>query len=177
MLNKGVFVMKRMVLSCIVIVSTLIYVVMMLYINGMIPEVSRNTNRGIEEIITKSKLKDKEYKENKDVGPQMSLAEDNRQPEKKISSQNSEILKVSIENFKKDIDDLDRAKLNLLSSKISPIDYARINNYLKENNDMQGLYKTIGLLRIRLGKNDYEKFKEIADKYINIDKVEKIYTN
>ena len=80
----------------------------------------------------------------------------------------------SCKEIEKKISALDRAKLNALSAKISAVDYARITNYLKEDSQGEGIIKAISLLRLRLSNKDYRELRNIADKYIYMEQVEKV---
>ncbi|NLP27771.1 MAG: hypothetical protein GX370_03210 [Clostridia bacterium] len=66
----------------------------------------------------------------------------------------------------------EKTKLLALRQKISPVDYAKINNYLLDENSTRGIIKTFALLKARLSQEDYDKIKDIASKYIDVDCVE-----
>ncbi|WP_163195696.1 hypothetical protein [Clostridium thermarum] len=66
----------------------------------------------------------------------------------------------------------EKARLLTVAAKISPVDYARINNYLYDENASRGIINTFSLLKTRLSSKDYEKVKDIAEKYMYVDTIE-----
>lgn len=68
---------------------------------------------------------------------------------------------------------LDKEKLLVIGTKLAPLDYVRIKEYLYMDDRDEGVKNAILLLKERLSDEDYEKVKEIMDEYINIDSIEK----
>lgn len=66
----------------------------------------------------------------------------------------------------------EKARLLTVAAKISPVDYARISNYLYDDNASRGIINTFSLLKERLSSKDYEKVKDIAEKYMYVDTIE-----
>lgn len=83
------------------------------------------------------------------------------------------VFKVSREKIVQEISVSDKLKLISIANKVSPIDYAKINNYLNEPDVNEGVKKAFALLKLRLSKKDYEKLKEATSEFIDIDLLEK----
>jgi hypothetical protein len=158
--------MKRKNLSIIVILTTVISVIIILYLNDMLPVLNKNITGLLEETIMDKGIIDKKANSetansiisNKTKGSE--IPKDNR------------IYNFAYEDIIKNRNTIDRAKSILLSTRISPIDYAKIENYLKEEDEIQGLHKTITLLKVRLSRKEYEIFRKDISEYIDIYKLE-----
>jgi hypothetical protein len=90
-----------------------------------------------------------------------------------VNLQSTEVFKVTREVMEKEMSEIDRKRLLSFKNKISPSDYAKINNYLKEDGEIEGIIKTAALLRKRLTYNDYKMIREAAEKYFYVDNIEK----
>jgi hypothetical protein len=66
----------------------------------------------------------------------------------------------------------EKARLLTVAAKISPVDYAKISNYLYDENTSRGIINTFSLLKTRLNANDYEKVRDIAEKYMDVECIE-----
>jgi hypothetical protein len=96
---------------------------------------------------------------------------------KKIKQSSSEemiIFKVPKQDLLTSISKEDKIKILSIMDKISPSDYARINNYLKSQVGNSEMINIIRILKTRLSYDDYYELREIAARYIYIEKLEKI---
>ncbi|WML36614.1 hypothetical protein [Clostridium sp. OS1-26] len=66
----------------------------------------------------------------------------------------------------------DKEKLLSIAAKLSAVDYEKINKYLQNGSD-EDIKNTIKLLKSRLSDKDYEKVRVVAEKFINMDVVER----
>lgn len=82
------------------------------------------------------------------------------------------VFKVESSKIVENLSLSEKTKLLLLRRKISPVDYAQINNYLLDENTSRGIINTFILLKARLSDEDYNNVKDIASKYINIECIE-----
>jgi len=87
------------------------------------------------------------------------------------------VFKVESGKILKSLSLSEKTKLLLLRKKISPVDYAQINNYLLDENKTRGIINTFTLLKARLSDEDYNEVKDIASKYINVDYIEDYISN
>lgn len=158
--------MKRKNLSIIVILTTVISVIIILYLNDMLPVLNKNITGLLEETIVDKGIIDK--KANSETANSIIS---NKTKGSEISKDNR-IYNFANEDIIKNRNTIDRAKSILLSTRISPIDYAKIENYLKEEDEIQGLHKTITLLKVRLSRKEYEIFRKDISEYIDIYKLE-----
>ncbi len=89
----------------------------------------------------------------------------------KLSEKNDvPVFKVSKYKIKDDLTLGDKQKLLSVASKLSAVDYEKINGYLKNGSD-KDIKNTIGLLKQRLSDKDYEKVEEVAEKFINMESI------
>ncbi|SHH50459.1 hypothetical protein [Clostridium grantii] len=82
------------------------------------------------------------------------------------------VFKVSSSEIFSSLTLSDKEKLLVVGSKLSPIDYACMKEYLYMDDRDEGAKKAILLLKSRLSNEDYAKVKEIMDDYINIKAIE-----
>ena len=59
-----------------------------------------------------------------------------------------------------------------VATKISSVDYAKINNYMGDSNRTRGIINIFKLLKIRLSAKDYDQFKNVASKYVDVNCIE-----
>lgn len=111
----------------------------------------------------------------KEVSKQVSKEPNTKKETTKDNSEIGEapVFKVSKEEIKEKLSLSDKQKLLLVARKLSPSDYEKINQYISNEGDEQGIIDAIKLLRDRLSDKDYEKIKEVAGKFLNMDVVEK----
>lgn len=136
-----------------------------------------------EEFFNQDNLKDNKDKENKLTDDKKSSAnlikqgnsqgQDNKSVNNKDDSSGGEVpvFKVSKAKISESLTLSDKAKLLSVASKLSAVDYEKINKYLGDSSD-QNVKNAIKLLKERLSEKDYEKVKEVAKKFINMDVVE-----
>lgn len=133
-----------------------------------------------DDFFNKSKTEDnsKYNKDNVDKADKKA----NLSESKKESSENKEnasnsakegmpVFKISRYKVKDSLTFTDKEKLLVIASKLSAVDYEKINGYLQKGSD-EDIKNTIKLLRERLSDKDYEKVREVAGKFINMDVVE-----
>lgn len=82
------------------------------------------------------------------------------------------VFKVESSTIEDSLSIMDKAKLLGVATKISPVDYARIYNYLYDENSARGIINTFRLLKTRLSNSDYDKIKDIASQYMDVDCIE-----
>jgi hypothetical protein len=92
--------------------------------------------------------------------------------EDNISNQN-DYLKEPINNIIKDMSFIDKARLLTIANKISPTDYAKINNYLSNSDSDNNVKNVYNLLKTKLSKKDFAEFEQVAGKFVYLDKLEK----
>lgn len=136
-------------------------------INSTDNEVIENMHEVIE-----TNENDEDFLESEDI-----LSENN----KDISLNNVEestiedmpVFKIASSEILASLSLLDKEKLLVIGSKLSPLDYARIKEYLYMKDRDEGVKKAILLLKERLSREDYKKVKDIMDAYINMEVIEK----
>jgi hypothetical protein len=89
-----------------------------------------------------------------------------------LLKQDVSVFKVSKWRVQDSLTLLDKEKLLSVVMKLSPVDYKKITQYL-QNGSNEDIKNTIKLLRERLSDKDYKKIMEVAQKFINIDVVER----
>jgi hypothetical protein len=89
-----------------------------------------------------------------------------------LLKQDVSVFKVSKWRVQDTLTLLDKEKLLSVVMKLSPVDYKKITQYL-QNGSNEDIKNTIKLLRERLSDKDYKKIMEVAQKFINIDVVER----
>lgn len=85
----------------------------------------------------------------------------------------AQVFKVSKEEIKDKLTLSDKQKILSVARKLSPSDYEKINQYINNEDGDQGVIDAVKLLRDRLSDKDYEKIKEVAGKFLNMEVVEK----
>lgn len=85
----------------------------------------------------------------------------------------AQVFKVSREEIKDKLTLSDKQKILSVARKLSPSDYEKINQYINNEDGNQGVIDAVKLLRDRLSDKDYEKIKEVAGKFLNMEVVEK----
>lgn len=88
------------------------------------------------------------------------------------SNNSAPVFKVTKSQIKDKLTLSDKEKLLSIAAKLSAVDYEKINKYLQNGSD-EDIKSTIKLLKSRLSDKDYEKVKVVAEKFINMDVVEK----
>lgn len=82
------------------------------------------------------------------------------------------VFKVSKSQIKDKLTILDKQKMLSVGTKLSAIDYEKVNKYLQNGSD-EDIISAIKLLKSRLSDKDYDKVKQVAEKFINMDMVER----
>jgi hypothetical protein len=197
-LEKGVRNLKRVVLSIVTIIFTIICVVIMLSEGDTetskdieIKQINENNSRTKAESTSENRTKEQKTTvttlkavEKKDVSSNNinntntnTNTNNNINPNKSLKQSSLEemvVYKVPKQEIFESISREDKTKILSITNKISPSDYARINNCLKSEMGNSELAKIIGILKTRLSHDDYSELREIAVKYIYIEKLEKV---
>lgn len=82
------------------------------------------------------------------------------------------VFKVNYKSIEDSLSSMDKAKLLFIENKLSTVDEGRVKDYLSDNDHEEGVKKVYKLLKQRLNEDDFNKVKEILERYINIDVVE-----
>lgn len=90
-----------------------------------------------------------------------------------VDKNDTQVFKVSREEIKDKLTLSDKQKILSVARKLSPSDYEKINQYINNEDGDQGVIDAVKLLRDRLSDKDYEKIKEVAGKFLNMEVVEK----
>lgn len=98
---------------------------------------------------------------------------DNTTVDDNAENEEAPVFKVASSKILGSLSILDKEKLLVIGTKLAPLDYARIKEYLYSDDRDKGVKNVILLLKERLSDKDYEKVKKIMDEYINIDSIEK----
>lgn len=101
-----------------------------------------------------------------------SKADDNKNDTSSNNEKDVSVFKVSKSKIKDDLTIGDKEKLLSIGSKLSAVDYEKVNEYLK-NGSEDDIKNTIKLLKERLSDKDYKKVQQVAEKFINMDLVDK----
>lgn len=101
-----------------------------------------------------------------------SKCDDNKSNTNSNNEKDVSVFKVSKSKIKDDLTIADKEKLLSIGSKLSAVDYEKINEYLKNGNE-EDIKNTIKLLKERLSDKDYKKVQQVAEKFINMDLVDK----
>lgn len=88
------------------------------------------------------------------------------------SHNSAPVFKVSKSKIKDSLTLSDKEKLLSIATKLSAVDCEKVNKYLETGSD-KDIKSTIKLLKSRLSDKDYEKVRVVAEKFINMDAVEK----
>lgn len=83
------------------------------------------------------------------------------------------VFKIASSEILANLSLIDKENLLVIGSKLAPLDYARVKEYLYMKDREEGVKKTILLLKERLSSKDYKKVKNIMDDYINMELIEK----
>ncbi|GAA0177728.1 hypothetical protein SH2C18_09020 [Clostridium sediminicola] len=83
------------------------------------------------------------------------------------------VFKIASSEILSNLSLIDKENLLVIGSKLAPLDYARVKEYLYMKDREEGVKKTILLLKERLSSKDYKKVKNIMDDYINMELMEK----
>jgi len=81
------------------------------------------------------------------------------------------VFKVSKGEIKDMLSLSDILRIESIAGKLSGTDFTRIKQYLQQGDD-ESVIKALKLLKERLRDKDYEKFKVVANKFINLEVVE-----
>lgn len=126
-----------------------------------------NKAKDVKKDITKDITKSNDKQEDLEVTSSQNSGNANGgQPKESIP-----VFKVSKSKIKDSLTLADKEKLLSIAAKLSAIDYEKINKYLETGSD-EDIRNTIKLLKSRLSDKDYEKVKEVVEKFINMDAVE-----
>lgn len=86
------------------------------------------------------------------------------------NAKDTSVFKISKSQIKDSLTILDKEKLLSVASKLSAVDYEKIKGYLEEGSN-DDIKNTIKLLKQRLSDKDYEKVREVAEKFINMEAI------
>lgn len=113
-------------------------------------------------------------KDEKKNGVSNSQYNNNEQENKNVSNSEKDIpvFKIAKSKIKDNLTFIDKEKLLSIGSKLSAVDYEKTKKYLENGSD-EDIKSTIKLLRERLSDKDFEKVKEVAGKFINMEAVNK----
>jgi hypothetical protein len=121
--------------------------------------------------IKKNGIKDDKKSVTKEIKQNnISSASDNKSLNSKSDSleKDAPVFKVAKSKISESLTLADKAKLLSVVSKLSAIDYEKANKYL-EGGSVEDIKNVIKLLKERLSEKDYDKVKEVASKFINMD--------
>ena len=79
--------------------------------------------------------------------------------------------KVSKNEIMSSLSLIDKGRILIIASKLSTIDYKKIQELLKIG-DEKGIITAIKLLKEKLSEKDYNKIRGIAEKFLNMEMVE-----
>lgn len=191
--------MKRSIMSLLVIVITLIAVTAMIYssemmsittyfLEGFKSDISSYYNSHIKR--KTSSLLLKERNDNTTVNDKVDNinlsiqknetdinSNENQVTINNTGVSNLNIFKVPKDEIQKNMTLSDKMKLLTLGGKISAVDFAKIKIYLEDENSENAVTDIVLLLKKRLSSKDYESFKEIVHKYIELDKLDQVAIN
>jgi len=127
--------------------------------------------------INKPSIKGKEnssnsnnVKNNKDIDNNIEVS-DKDKSESISKKKEIAVFKVSKGQIKDMLSLTDILRIESIAGKLSGGDFTRVKQYLQQGDDESAI-KALKLLKERLSDKDYEKFKVVADKYINLEVVE-----
>lgn len=83
------------------------------------------------------------------------------------------VFKVDSRTIVNNLSMMDKLKLLSISSKLSKTDYKKVDGYLKEDNAEEGVKKAYKVLKEKLNDNDMNKIKDILERYIDVEVIEK----
>lgn len=121
----------------------------------------------------KNKIVDDKKSTTKEIKQSSSLDQDNKSLNSKDDSleKDTPVFKVARSKISESLTLSDKAKLLSVASKLSAIDYEKVNKYLEVGSD-EDVKNVIKLLKERLSEKDYDKVKEVASKFINMNVAE-----
>ena len=83
------------------------------------------------------------------------------------------VFKISKDNIKSKLSLADKEKILNAATKLSPVDYAKIKKYIESEDSEEGIKMAMKLLKERLAEKDYNKVREVASKFLNMELIEK----
>lgn len=83
------------------------------------------------------------------------------------------VFKVSKDDIKSKLSLADKEKILNAATKLSPVDYAKIKKYIESEDSEEGIKMAMKLLKERLSEKDYNKVREVASKFLNMELIEK----
>ncbi len=123
-----------------------------------------------DKAVEAKKVADKES--SKKISSEDAVSENVKKDSANYSSDSTPVFKVSKSKIKDKLTLSDKEKLLSIAAKLSAVDYEKINTYLQNGSD-EDIKNTIKLLKSRLSDKDYEKVKLVAEKFINMNVVER----
>lgn len=99
-------------------------------------------------------------------------SEDNNTVDDNNNEKAISVFKVDADKIEDELTLSDKEKILRIASKLSPVDYVKVKNYLESNNSENGVIETMKLLKKRLTDSDYKKIREIAGKFLNMDVID-----
>jgi hypothetical protein len=84
------------------------------------------------------------------------------------------VFKVSTGEIKENLTNFDKMKLLHVSMKLGKEDYKQVKEYLYAQDAEEGVLKALKLLKVDLPKEEYEKIRKIAAKFIDMDAAERL---
>ncbi len=88
------------------------------------------------------------------------------------TEETTSVFKVKKDDILGSLSFFDKEKLLFIAAKLSRSDYNKIMNFLRNDENGQGVINSLKLSKEKLSKKDYSKVKAIAGKFINLDAVE-----
>lgn len=79
------------------------------------------------------------------------------------------VFKVSKNEIMDKISFADKAKILSISKSLSPEDFNKLQEDISDDDEKKGLLNAMELLKKRLNNEDFNKMKNIASKFINLD--------
>ena len=79
------------------------------------------------------------------------------------------VFKVSKNQIMDKISFTDKAKILSISKSLSPEDFNKLQEDISDDDEKKGLLNAMELLKKRLNNDDFNKMKNIASKFINLD--------
>lgn len=79
------------------------------------------------------------------------------------------VFKVSKNEIMDKISFADKAKILSISKSLSPEDFNKLQEDISDDDEKKGLLNAMELLKKRLNNDDFNKMKNIASKFINLD--------
>lgn len=155
-----------------------------------IPSNSKITNNGVK-VVIEDEAKDKKLKSNYETeGEKGSGSSSNVNSSNTYNTKNNEdkdslanyydyidkneksVFKVSASKIKEDLTTSDKIKLLYAGMKLNKEDYKKVKGYLYDKDAEDGVLKALKLLKKDLSEKEYDKVREVAEKFINMDLAE-----